>query len=141
MQLSNCYLEHRLDQIKLEIEKKKSVTDLKSDSTLLRRLSELTFSVFHELFIFQDIIYSSLFDFLSDKVRRDIKKSNSRKKIENWDRKTYQVQENCSYQTQVTTFSVKSIERVRQQKRRAIENRFSKELSTIWWIQLYFSCY
>jgi len=62
------------------------VIDLKNDLTLLRELLELTsYACFisYELFMFQDIMYSSLFDFSLDKVRRDVKKLNSRERIEN----------------------------------------------------------
>jgi len=62
------------------------VTNLKNDLTLLRKLLELTFHaclVSYELFIFQNIMYSSLFDFSSNKVRRNVKKLNSRERVEN----------------------------------------------------------
>ncbi len=58
--------------------------DLESDPTLLGRLLELAphaCLVSHELFMFQDIMYSPLFDFLLGKVRRDVKKSNSRERV------------------------------------------------------------
>jgi len=66
--------------------RRRNVIDLKNDLTLLKELLELTSYaclVSHELFMFQDIMYSSLFDFSLDKVRRDVKKSNSRERVEN----------------------------------------------------------
>jgi len=68
------------------MKRRESVIDLKNDLTLLKKLLELASHacfVSHELFMFQDIMYSSLFDFSLDKVRRDVKKSNSRKRVEN----------------------------------------------------------
>ena len=62
----------------------------------------------------QDIKYPPLFDPSPSKACRDVENSNSRRRVENRGRKTYQVQGNSRHQAQVATFLMEPAEGARQ---------------------------